>query len=336
MLERRLRRTCRRHRLGGAGDCRGKQQAHNEGSGKDRDTAAVGHEATLSRRITQVKPETGQHRVLHVLLRHRLLRQPDGCEGFRFSGETTRTGRSGRRARRTTEDAGRVDRNTAVRSRVLASARRRRHRLPHRSSPELRGRASPKLARSWSRASRTPVDPSSRPRLDRVSADSPTRPRDRAWRGRPRSRAAESARTPRRTTSTFSCDIAYSDSPTASRAFERSRKSSWRTTKPRRSVNSWNTGSVTDTPLPDPRPLWLSRDEELASEVEHLLGVPPDVLERIEPISPEPEIPVVALEDRLQIGRHQFSAGAIFARRDPSPEVRPRSHVGSLPHRSEP
>jgi hypothetical protein len=57
----------------------------------------------------------------------------------------------------------------------------------------------------------------------------------------------------------------------------------------------------------------LSRDEELASEVEHLLGVPSDVLEGVEPISPEPEIPLVALEDRLQIGGHQLGAGAIFA-----------------------
>jgi len=61
--------------------------------------------------------------------------------------------------------------------------------------------------------------------------------------------------------------------PAAWRACDRSRKSSCRVTRPPRTVNSWNTETLTATPLPDPRPLcraltrflpvlarWLPRD----------------------------------------------------------------------------
>ena len=58
-----------------------------------------------------------------------------------------------------------------------------------------------------------------------------------------------------RSISISACDIGYPESPAASRAFERSRKSSWRATKPRLNVKSWNTGLLTATPLPDPCPL---------------------------------------------------------------------------------
>ena len=55
------------------------------------------------------------------------------------------------------------------------------------------------------------------------------------------------------------------------------------------------------------------RDEDLVSEVENLLGVPPDVLEGIEPISPELAHSVVAVENRLDVGGRQVGAGPIFA-----------------------
>ena len=58
------------------------------------------------------------------------------------------------------------------------------------------------------------------------------------------------------TISTFSCDIAYSGSPAASRASERSEKSCCQTTRPRRSLKSWKVGMFTGTPLPVPCPLY--------------------------------------------------------------------------------
>jgi hypothetical protein len=57
----------------------------------------------------------------------------------------------------------------------------------------------------------------------------------------------------------------------------------------------------------------LSPDEKLVSHVEDLLGVPPDVFECVEPISPELEVPVAAVENGLQVGRHQVAAGVILA-----------------------
>jgi len=53
----------------------------------------------------------------------------------------------------------------------------------------------------------------------------------------------------------------------------------------------------------------------IVSEVEHLRRVPADVVECVEPVPPKPEVAVVPLEDGLQIGRHQLSAGAIFVGR---------------------
>ena len=80
-----------------------------------------------------------------------------------------------------------------------------------------------------------------------VGMTSLRRPPNLAVAGRPRHRARPRTRR---------CDgPSYSPSEAASRAFERSRKSSCRTTRPRRSLKSWNTGSLTATPLPDPRPL---------------------------------------------------------------------------------
>ena len=58
-----------------------------------------------------------------------------------------------------------------------------------------------------------------------------------------------------RTASTFSCDTAYSDSPTASRAVARSKNDSRRTALPLRTVHAWWTMASTGIPLLLPRPV---------------------------------------------------------------------------------
>jgi hypothetical protein len=62
----------------------------------------------------------------------------------------------------------------------------------------------------------------------------------------------------------------------------------------------------------------LSCDEKLWVRLEDLLGIPPDVVECIAPISRELEIPITAVEHCLQVGRHQVAAGAILARGIPT------------------
>ena len=56
----------------------------------------------------------------------------------------------------------------------------------------------------------------------------------------------------------------------------------------------------------------LSRDEKVVSQVEHLLGIEPEVVEGSEPIPPHPEVSVVAVEDRILVGRDQVGRGAVF------------------------
>jgi hypothetical protein len=57
----------------------------------------------------------------------------------------------------------------------------------------------------------------------------------------------------------------------------------------------------------------LSPDENLVFQVEDLLGVPVDVLECIEPISPAPEVPVVAVKTVYGSGGTRSGAGVIDA-----------------------
>ena len=73
-----------------------------------------------------------------------------------------------------------------------------------------------------------------------------------------KSRSANAARNVM-ATSTFSCDIAYSDSPAASKACALSRWCVARTTFPSRSVQTCQKRSSTTAPLPFPRPHWWTR-----------------------------------------------------------------------------
>jgi hypothetical protein len=52
--------------------------------------------------------------------------------------------------------------------------------------------------------------------------------------------------------------------------------------------------------------------QERISEVDDLLGFPPEVLERIEPIAPKPVHPVMAVENRFYVRRHQVVGGSIL------------------------
>src|SRR5947208_5332328 len=67
-------------------------------------------------------------------------------------------------------------------------------------------------------------------------------------------------------------------------------------------------GDAAAGPVP-PRP---NRDQEFVSQIEELLRLQSEVLECVEPVSPELQVPVVAVEDRLQVGRRQVVAGPIF------------------------
>jgi hypothetical protein len=53
-------------------------------------------------------------------------------------------------------------------------------------------------------------------------------------------------------------------------------------------------------------------DKEFVSQIEELLRLQPEVLECVEPVSPELEVPLMAVEDRLKVGRRQVVAGPIF------------------------
>ena len=56
-----------------------------------------------------------------------------------------------------------------------------------------------------------------------------------------------------------------------------------------------------------------SRDEkQVPAAVQDLLRLPPESRECIQPISPQPQVPVVTVENWLEVGRHEVYAGPIF------------------------
>jgi hypothetical protein len=60
------------------------------------------------------------------------------------------------------------------------------------------------------------------------------------------------------------------------------------------------------SPLPSPD------EKQVPAAVQDLLRLPPESRECIQPISPQPQVPVVTVENWLQVGRHEIYAGPIF------------------------
>ena len=83
----------------------------------------------------------------------------------------------------------------------------------------------------------------------------------------PRSSASKAART----ISTFSCDIAYSDSPAASRASTRSSNTRQRTIFPRAACIRARRSISTSTPLASPRRITVNRTSDAVARVDELL-----------------------------------------------------------------
>ena len=145
-------------------------------------------------------------------------------------------------------------------SRAAHSARSPR---VHGTRPDPRRRATcsrPRLTRKFSRTSSRSRRPRSRPDSVRRRAVEPPPHRSalRLELRRAESRV-EVASIAQRDDSTFSCDIAYSDRPTASRASARLRKPSALTTFPSRTVKTQPIGESSSIPLPRPRALTCPR-----------------------------------------------------------------------------